>query len=195
VGFSTCPPDMRLFIAADIDEVTRLQLAAAQHALQSVLNHARVPPKVSWVKPAVAHVTLRFIGETPEESLTLIQTALAAVTFPPFDATWGTVGTFGGRRQPRVLHVGLTAGSEPFVRLAQQTNERLDPVIGGGASRPFTPHLTLGRVRAQGTGVNWAQALQEVHLSPTVTRVDHVTLYRSHLSSKGATYTAVSSHG
>lgn len=186
---------MRLFVAADIGADTRVQLAAAQHALQSVLDHARMPPKISWVKPAVAHVTLRFIGETSEESLTLIQTALAAVTFPPFDATWGAVETFGGRRHPRVLHVGLTAGSEPFVRLAQQISERLDPVIGGGASRPFTPHLTLGRVRARGTGVNWAQALQAVHLSPTVTRVDHVTLYRSHLSSKGATYTAVSRHG
>jgi 2'-5' RNA ligase len=186
---------MRLFIAADIGDDTRVQLTAAQNALQSALQQAPVPPRVSWVKPHAAHVTLRFIGETPEETLTLIQTALGGLTFPPFSATWATVGTFGGRRHPRVIHVGLGAGAEPFARLAQQIDARLDPVIGVGAARPFTPHLTLGRVRQPGTGVDWPKALQAVHLVPTVTRVERVTLYQSRLSSKGATYTAVSSHG
>ncbi len=93
---------MRLFVAADIDEQTRRQLAAAQHALQSVLREARVPPRITWVSPLTAHVTLRFLGETSEETATLAQSALAALPFHPFAVTWGTIGTFGGSRNPKV---------------------------------------------------------------------------------------------
>ena len=186
---------MRLFVAADIDDDMRGQLAAAQDALRSVLTEARTPPRVTWVRPEAAHITLRFIGETSDETATRIRATLAGLALLPFAITWGTIETFGGNRNPRVIQVRPTAGFEACARLVHQINERLDPVIGAGDSRPFTPHLTLGRVRERGRGVDWARARQAVCLTPTVTRIERVTLYESRLSRKGPTYTAVSSHG
>jgi 2'-5' RNA ligase len=182
-------------VAADIDDETRWQLAAAQEALRSVLSRARVPPRVTWVSPATAHVTLRFIGETSEDHVTRLQSALATLRFDSFEVTWGAVGFFGGSRYPKVIWVGLTVGLDCFTQLALEIDARIDPVLGQGRSQPFAPHLTLGRVKEGGRGVDWARALQAVRFTPTFTRVAQVTLYQSRLSSKGPTYTAMSSYG
>jgi len=186
---------MRLFLAADIDDAARRQLEAAQDTLRSVLSDARVPPRVTWVDAKVAHVTLRFIGESSQDTATLLQSALRAMTFQPFEVTLGTVGVFGGRRHPKVIWVGVTSGLDAFTRLAHEIDARIDPVIGASRSQPFLPHLTLGRVRERGKGVDWARALEAVRFPATVARIEQVTLYQSRLSSKGPTYTAVSSHG
>ena len=91
--------------------------------------------------------------------------------------------------------MGLTVGLDSFTQLAQEIDVRIDPVLGEGRSQPFAPHLTLGRVKESGRGVDWPRALQAVRFTPTFTRVARVTLYQSRLSSKGPTYTAVSSYG
>jgi RNA 2',3'-cyclic 3'-phosphodiesterase len=186
---------VRLFLAADIDHDTRRQLAAAQESLRSVLSQARLPPRVTWVSPGTAHVTLRFIGETSEDNLTRLQQVLTTLRFDPFEVTWGAVGSFGGSRHPKVIWVGLTAGLDSFTQLAQEIDARIDPVLCEGRSQPFAPHLTVGRVKESGRGVDWPRALQAVRFTPTSTRVAQVTLYQSRLSSKGPTYTAVRVYG
>jgi RNA 2',3'-cyclic 3'-phosphodiesterase len=187
---------MRLFIAADIDDATRAQLALARDAIQKVLAEARVPPRLTWVKDDNAHVTLRFIGEAPEQTASTIQETLAAsLHIEPFDVRWEKLGTFGGSRNPRVIWIAPTSGLEPFTKLAEQVNAQLAPVIGPGESRPFKPHLTLARVKEPGKGVDWERALAAFRFTPTIVRIDHVTLYQSRLSPKGPTYTALSTHG
>jgi 2'-5' RNA ligase len=186
---------MRLFVAVDIDDGTRAQLEAARTAIQAVISEAPTPARVTWTRSEIAHVTVRFIGETPEHALTTIQEALATVTIAPFDVTWETVGTFGGTRHPRVIWVAPTIGLDALTRLAAHVNAQLDPVIGPGDARPFKPHLTLGRIREAGRGVEWPRALAGVRFTPSSTRVDHVTLYQSRLSPNGPTYTSLSTHG
>ena len=186
---------MRLFVAVDIDDDTRAQLVAARRSIESVIAQARVPPRVTWVNPELAHVTLRFIGETPETHLAAIQDALGSLAIDPFDVVWDAVGAFGGVHRPRVLWVAPATAVEPFRRLATRVSAILDPLIGPGEAREFKPHITLGRVRDAGRGADWRAALAAVALTPSVTRVDQVTLYESRLSPKGPTYTAVSRHG
>lgn len=186
---------MRLFVAVDIDPTTRAALASAREVMRPMLDAARVPPRITWVREDVAHVTVRFIGEVPDVQLRPIQDALSGIHIRPFEVTWGHVGAFGGRRNPRVLWLAPSGGGEAFDALAKQINDALDPVLGPGEDRPFTAHLTLGRVRDPGRGVDWGGALAAVRLNPTVMRVEHVTVYQSRLSPKGPTYTALSSHG
>jgi 2'-5' RNA ligase len=186
---------MRLFVAFDIDDRTRAQLAAARDALDAACRTARVPPRVTWVNPDIAHVTVRFIGETPDEHVARIQDALGSLVIQPFDVTWGTIGTFGGARHPRVLWVGATTGVAELTALATDVNGALDGLLGPGEDRAFKAHITLGRVRDGGRGVDWERALSTFSWQQTVTRVSAVTLYRSRLSPKGPTYTALSTHG
>jgi 2'-5' RNA ligase len=183
--------EMRLFVAVDIDDRTRAQLAQTRAALQAILDQARVPPRITWVKDASAHVTLRFIGEAPETAAANIQRALTSPwPTPPFDVQWEYLGAFPTPRRPRVLWVGPESATL-LVRLADAVNQKLQRLLGPGEDRPFAPHLTLGRVKESGIGVQWERALETCPWETTTTRIDHVTLYVSRLSPKGATYTAL----
>jgi 2'-5' RNA ligase len=186
---------VRLFVAVDIDAATRAQLAPAREAIRRAIEKARMPARVTWVKDDAAHVTVRFIGETVDDRRQQIETALAAIRITPFDVRWETLGTFGGMRHPRVIWIAPTSGAEELRTVAKRVNDALDPVLGPGDARPFKPHLTLGRVREPGQGVDWSSALRAAPIVPTVSRVHHVTLYQSRLSPKGPTYTALSTHG
>ncbi len=187
---------MRLFIAIDIDEQTRAQLDAVRVAMQAALDKAAAPPRVAWVKDAAAHVTLRFIGEVPDALAAAIQGVIVSgVDLPAFEVRWGCLGRFPHRGTPRALWVGPVQGGEELVALGHAVNDRLAPLIGPGEARPLTPHLTLGRVKEPGKGVDWARVLDAATWRPTTTRIDRVVLYVSRLSPKGPTYTALCAGG
>ena len=181
---------MRLFVAIDIDDDTRRQLAAARDAIRAVVDRARVPPRVTWVKAEAAHVTVRFIGETPDHTSRAIEQAIAhPFETAPFDIRWERLATFRGRRGPSVIWIGSSADTDAIARLAGEIDQRLDPLVGAGESRPLKPHVTLGRVKDPGKGVDWPRALVARAWVPTTTHVDHVTLYVSRTLADGATYT------
>ena len=195
---------MRLFVAAEIDDQTRARLPRVRDAIEPVIARGVVPPRVTWVKPESAHVTLRFIGEVADAVGERAVSVLASgFDMPPFEIRWEHLGTFPpvrrtdedqpGRRRhfPKVIWIGAGSGREPLARLAQLVNDRLMPILGDSESRPFKAHLTIGRVRDAGRGVDWSEALAQAPLEPTTTLVDHVTLYQSTLSAKGPTYTAL----
>lgn len=186
---------VRLFVAVDIDAATRAQLASVRAAMEPVLRDARIPPRVAWVRPEAAHVTLRFIGEVPRQQLSAIQSALSSLVVRGFDVTWDVLGTFGGMRHPRVLWVAPRQVDEAFQALSDEVNTRLDPLLGHEADHPFAPHVTIGRIRDAGRGVDWRRGLAAVRWTPTVTSVTRITLYQSQQSSTGHTYTALSTYG
>jgi 2'-5' RNA ligase len=183
---------VRLFVAVDIDDQTRAQLASVRESIQSVVSTARVPPRITWVKEEAAHVTLRFIGETTDATVGIVkQTLERRFDSEPFDVEWQRVGTFPGGRHPRVIWIGSSANSTPLSTLADEVNERLASIVGPGESRPFSPHVTVGRVKEPGGGVDWPQVIAAAHWKPIISRIDHVTLYASRTSPSGATYTAL----
>jgi 2'-5' RNA ligase len=187
---------VRLFVAADISDATREAMRRARAAIEAEIAGARVPPRITWVRDAAAHVTLRFIGEVADDAA---HTAATALTTPlgmsPFDVEWGTIGVFppgrAGLRHPRTIWFGASRGAQALVALAAVVNDRLDAVLGPGDDRRETPHLTLGRVRLPGKGVAWPDVLEKAQPQPTDSHVDRVTLYCSELSPRGPTYTAI----
>jgi 2'-5' RNA ligase len=187
---------VRIFVAADVSDETRAAMHAVRLAIEGVVATVPVPPRVTWVKPSAAHVTVRFIGEVDEDVARAIGSALAApLPLPPFDVQWATVGVFphgrAGLRAPRAIWIGASDGAASFSALADAVNQRLEPIVGRGDDRPYSPHLTIGRVKFPGRHAPWAEALAAAGLQPTRSRIDHVTLYRSQLSSRGPTYTSI----
>ena len=181
---------MRLFIAADISVETRREFRRVCDQLQPRLDAARVPPRLVWVAEDAAHVTLRFIGSVPDDSVSRIEAALQApIAVPAFTLTWQTLGTFPSGRSPRVVWLGTCDDVEPMRQLVGLVNARLDAIVGPAEDRPYTPHLTLARVKDPGRGVEWSRALASVTVAPTRSRVEHITLYQSHVTAKGSTYT------
>ena len=95
---------MRLFVALDIDDAIRGRIA---RFLDGVRGFA---PDARWVRPESLHVTLKFIGEKPEEELDKIKRALEMIAAKKFEMNFRGYGFFPGARAPRVFWVGIEAG-------------------------------------------------------------------------------------
>ena len=93
---------------------------------------------------------------------------------------------------PRALWLGVINGAAPLAQLEAEVSRRLAPGPAVELEEPaFLPHLTIGRIKMAGTGVDWPKLLQSVEVKNAASVVDRVTLYRSELSQRGPNYTGL----
>jgi 2'-5' RNA ligase len=188
----------RLFIAVDLDEPTRGEVARVASALKlavtsgsesSFVASGYSRPRITWVDPDRLHLTLAFLSEADAE---MEQRALSALARPfpvaPFDLELDGIGFFPPKGQPRVLWLGIRKGLGELGRLHERVEERLGARSGAGEA--FHPHLTLARLRDRVTRTDEAR-LSAMTASAGPCRIDRVTLYESRLSPKGPTYSAL----
>lgn len=134
----------RTFIAVRLPDAIRAQLA-----LQIETLKPRLPAMVRWVAPESLHLTLAFLGELDDVRLAAADeaTAVAAREGAPFTLALTHLGTFGPARAPRVIWAGVSgdiaALGNPQDRLATELELRGFP----REDRPFSPHLTLARIK------------------------------------------------
>ena len=179
----------RAFVAIELPVPLRRAIAALLSRLS-----ARDPSNaVRWVRPESIHVTLKFLGETPEERVTSIETALASAVadVSPFDLALGPLGFFHSRRGNRdqVAWVGLEGQVPELQAIASRVETALVDVNFRRETRPFVPHLTVGRVRR---GARSAPGCTDDAAWPPLDsefRVDMINLMESDLRPEGARYT------
>lgn len=182
---------MRLFVALDVSEETRAQLRRVRAALEPQLRRGTRPPRLTWVRDAAAHITLRFIGEVSEDVATRVCVALAApINQAPYSLRFAGVGAFPRHGPPRVVWIGVAQGQDTTARLAADVARRLEPVVGVDREREFRAHLTVARVKDPGR-MDWSAALRAVDARVSVSLIDHVTLYSSRTLPEGPAYTAL----
>ena len=184
---------VRCFVAVDVGDAVRREVTRVVSTLTGKLDAVKTPPRVVWVKPAALHVTIRFLGEIEPADVERLQEVLApAIPLAPFEIEWRGIGTFPNNKHPRALWIGVVNGAAPLAQLEAEVSRR----ISGGSiadldDRPFLAHLTVGRVKMAGAGVDWPKILQAVEVKQVKTVVDRVTLYRSELSRGGPHYTGL----
>lgn len=160
---------MRAFIAVEISEGARTEVARLQETLITA------GADVKWVEPRNLHLTLKFLGEVPEEKIPALTESLGrtAAETPPFSFSLQGVGAFPRMEHPRVIWVGVQEGKEQLVQLAEKV----------GGERPFSPHLTIGRVRSGARLAPLPFKAGEPILA------DRLVLFQSVLSPDGSIYT------
>jgi 2'-5' RNA ligase len=176
---------MRLFLAV-------FPPAEVQRAAFGFIEALRRPGDgLSWVKPENLHYTLRFLGEVGEDGArraaeAAIETAAAAKAFT---AALGGLGAFPNPRRARVLWVGMSEGGEALVALARDLDRALARRGFGAPDKPFSGHLTLGRVREPRR--DWTAALAAPRPADPAARftVDRISVVESCLDPRGAIYT------
>ena len=172
---------MRAFIAIEVPADIQSELAAIQQDLKSVTNSAR------WVAPESIHLTLKFIGETPEHRIPEIDAALIGLTWKPFSVSVRGIGFFPGTRSPRVVWAGLEAPS--MEGLAQQIDTRMERLGFEKEKRAFRPHITLARakdMRIHSSLVTAAEKYEEHNFGSFT--ADRFYLIQSTLKPSGAVY-------
>jgi RNA 2',3'-cyclic 3'-phosphodiesterase len=181
----------RLFIAVDLDEDARSGVADIVTRLAERLRDDRAVGRISWVRPAHLHLTLRFLGDVDEAGLPAIQQAIALpLATAGFDMSLEGLGMFPPAGRPRVVWLGVQDGRAELEALFREVEGRLQSAAFPREARPFQAHLTVGRFRnaAKRPDIE-AAGVGKVSIGPC--RVDHVTLYESRLSSAGPTYSVV----
>jgi len=177
---------MRLFIAVPLPkELTDRAAALLPLAL----------PAVRHVQPDLMHVTLAFLGWTPNEQLDVAVDAAraAAAGQAAFDLVFGGVGRFPASGRPRVVWLGVGLGADALAALAGSVTWQLRRRQIAFDDRPFAPHLTLARVRTDATGPETrtvAAAADALEAPDLQMRVDRIAVVESLLSPKGPRYMA-----
>ncbi|HMM43403.1 MAG TPA: RNA 2',3'-cyclic phosphodiesterase [Thermomicrobiales bacterium] len=177
----------RVFAAVPVSDGVR--------ALMGDIQDALIPRgwRVKWVRPELAHLTLKFYGNIETERLPELSERLARVAASgrPLRMRTTTVGAFPSASQPRVLWLGLAGDVEPLAALATQVE---DASVGYGKpeNRPFAPHVTLARLRdGAATPADFATAASGLHLAPVSFAIDRLRLIRSVLGPGGPAYTPI----
>jgi 2'-5' RNA ligase len=183
----------RGFVAIELPEdiISRLR------QLLEALRQADSSDAVRWVRPEGVHLTLKFLGDTPESQASEIEQALrsAVARHQGFRLRLGRPGTFsGGRpRQVRVVWVGLEGDLEALAALQRDVEQALAPLGYPPEGRAFQPHLTLGRARegrtVSGDLVSRAEGEGPGAAVAKGFRVTGVSLMESALLPDGAQYT------
>jgi 2'-5' RNA ligase len=104
---------------------------------------------VSWIRADNLHLTLRFLGDLDDAQLARAGRAAAAAVSgrAAFELTLAGEGAFPSLQNPRVAWLGVEKGRGELVGLAAELELALIREGLGRADKPFSPHLTLGRVK------------------------------------------------
>ncbi len=193
------PSRVRCFIALELSDEARAELARLQAQLQALAPSNAV----RWTPPNNIHLTLHFLGDVSPDYLETVARTVrdVAALMPSFSLSLSGLGCFPNLRRPRIVWVGICGEKEELLRLHRQLGTQLKQAVGfEPESRPYSPHLTIGRVK-KGISPHRLQQLGQVLSRETagvgelaVLRVDSVHFIRSDLTPGGPHYTPIA-HG
>ena len=187
---------VRCFIAVELPDELKKGLTQLQSRLKSGEQ-----PGVKWVDPYSIHLTLKFLGSVAVDRIDEITRAIeeAARGIPPFYLEVKELGVFPNLRRVQVAWVGVSGEVDKLGQLQQRIESNLARIGFAPESRPFTPHLTLARLRDQASPAE-RQRLGELIVSTRfetayTIEVDAISLMKSQLTRDGAIYSRISSIG
>jgi RNA 2',3'-cyclic 3'-phosphodiesterase len=181
---SDLPDRIRAFIAVRMS-------AEVETAIEGLINPlSKLGGGTRWVHQHNLHLTLRFLGNTVERNrlvvLDSILNEIAAQTSPFILSAHGT-GAFPNLDRPRTIWIGLA--SEALVGLAQQVENATVEAGFPPEGRPYSPHLTIGRVRDFSGWQQIRRALRQPSIQDFgSTLVSEMILYRSILGGESSQY-------
>jgi 2'-5' RNA ligase len=178
---------LRCFIAITIPGTLKQSLGGVVKRLRET------GADIKWVPETNLHLTVKFLGYTEEEKVDEITGALRKKLspHPPFYIKIGGIGCFPAGRHPRVIWVGLQEYG-PLEEIYQGVEGVMTKYGYRPEDRPFSPHLTIGRVRS---GKNLAEVLKRLDEFREVSfgelEVKGVALMKSELKPGGAEHSTL----
>jgi len=178
---------VRSFISIDLEDQQILsRIASILSSLQSLGGDLKP------VERENIHLTLKFLGNVSAPRLGEVKSSLQQVIFSAFTAEIKGAGAFPNLNHMNVVWVGVNEGWSQVEQIYEQVEKLLSSIGIRRENRPFSPHITIARVRSARKRDEIANFL--LHLSEesfgTIT-VDRVRLKQSILSSSGPKYSTL----
>ncbi len=185
--------EIRTFVAIELSA----ELRQALRGVQKQLKGAPGAYAVRWVSTDNLHLTLKFLGNVPRAQVDDLAKGLeeAATGITPFTLQAHGLGCFPNTRKPNVVWVGLEGEIARIVELARRVEDALAARGIAREDKPFSPHLTLGRVNRDARQSDRAALGEAIQKFPPAdygpVPVQAVHLIQSDLRPGGAVYTVL----
>ena len=181
---------LRVFIAIELP----IQLQDALEKQITRLRQSLGDDLVRWIPPQNMHLTLKFLGNIAVSHVEFLKQLLTqtADSHSQFDLQIGGLGSFPNSKRARILWAGIHAPTG--LASLQKSLETGTTRLGyEKEERPFSPHLTLGRVRQSIDPAGQQKIrtiLDTIQLGNIGSaRVDSIHLYNSEPQTSGSVYT------
>lgn len=179
---------MRTFIAIELPQEVKDSLSRLQEQLKTS------QADVKWVSPQNIHLTLKFLGEVDESKLEKIGEILETLKADkaPFCMRLSSLGAFPKTNYPRVIWVGIDKGDSETKEIAKFMEEKIARLGIPPEDRPFSSHITIGRVKSglnrEGLVKKLNESVNHFGQADLEFSVTKITLFKSTLTPKGPAY-------
>ncbi|PIP20527.1 MAG: RNA 2',3'-cyclic phosphodiesterase [Candidatus Omnitrophica bacterium CG23_combo_of_CG06-09_8_20_14_all_40_11] len=178
---------MRTFIAIELPKEIKDSLSRLQEQLKA--THA----DVKWVAPENIHLTLKFLGEIDDKKLEKIVKIIfdTAREKSKFQLRISSLGAFPKIDFPRIIWVGVDIGDKETRGIAEELEQNLAKIGIPKEDRPFSSHITIGRIRSSLNRERLVQDLKnkaELGGQNLDFYATSITLFKSTLTPKGPIY-------
>jgi len=183
---------IRSFLAIDLPDEIKENLRKIQNRLKPLM--AGIGGDVRWIKAEAIHLTLQFFGYINADEIALISEIVKKNVdgITPFMLNLGSPGAFPAITRPRVIYLGLEGETDTLCRLQDRIVTDLAEIGFKKEKRPFTSHLTLGRLKSSTKLPGIEEVFHKITgLAKGSFTVNGLKLYRSDLRPDGAVYTVL----
>ncbi|MBK7454768.1 MAG: RNA 2',3'-cyclic phosphodiesterase [Anaerolineales bacterium] len=181
---------LRAFIAIEFPPHLRNAIEKETAGLRRALGE----DIIRWIPAQNMHLTLKFIGDIAGSHVEFLKQLLMreAALHMQFDLQLGGLGAYPNSRKPRVLWIGVHAPADLAI-LQKKLESGVTRLGYEQADQPFSPHLTIGRVRQNINPLDLPKiraAMDNIQLGNIgIARIDSIHLIKSDLQPSGSIYT------
>ena len=181
---------LRAFISVSLPR----EIVNIKKMLQSTIHSKGA--KIKWVKNGNMHLSLKFIGHTPESSVEDLNKTLKSVTkeFSPISLSIIGPGCFPRPERVRTLWVGIAGEIDKLDDLVNAINGNLTQLGFPIQERKFIPHITLARIKYPQKHTPDVTQFLNTTFTELPMKISRINLMSSQLFSKGAVYTILGTH-
>lgn len=176
---------IRTFIAIPISDDVKKSLNSVQRELS---EHRK---DIKAVNSDNMHITMKFLGDIEKDLIPELSGVIDEVAseFKPFEFVVSKLGAFPSSKKARVLWAGIGNGGNTMIDMEKTLSDKLVDLGFDKEKRPFTPHITIGRLKRIRRDDNLRKYLESnrgVDLGEDT--CDRVELMKSTLTPEGAIY-------
>ena len=178
---------LRAFIAADITNRGGIEKLQKELSEAAGWRAGEVRP----VENQNLHFTLIFLGDIGNATVEAIKSKLSELNFESIKITYSGLGGFPSLSFANVIWIGVDQeGSRRFTSVADSVISKIKD-IGISPNKPFTPHLTIFRVKKRNFWLDERLLARYIARSFGTDTIEKISLKMSTLSSLGASYSDI----
>ena len=154
------------------------------------------PSEIKWVKNINLHLTLKFLGDTKDESVDKINDILAEIAkrFQTESLMIANTGCFPDSERPTVLWLGVDDKTNFLVELVDEINSQLFSIGIPFDESSYTPHITIARIKYTEKKPPNAKIFLQSKYDGIALKVNQMQFISSELSQDGPIYHILGTH-